>query len=113
MSKGPQRIRGTQDIWGEDADRFGKVIEVFDRVRRLYGFQRIETPVFEATEVFARSIGETTDIVSKEMYTFPDRGGDSLTLRPEFTAGICRAYLWEGWKKPAPRKGVRDRPTCR
>src|SRR3546814_875584 len=87
MSKGPQRIRGTQDIWGEDADRFGKVIEVFDRVRRLYGFQRIETPVFEATEVFARSIGETTDIVSKEMYTFPDRGGDSLTLRPEFTAG--------------------------
>ncbi|HEY9554530.1 histidine--tRNA ligase [Allosphingosinicella sp.] len=113
MSKGPQRIRGTQDIWGEDADRFGKVIEVFDRVRRLYGFQRIETPVFEATEVFARSIGETTDIVSKEMYTFPDRGGDSLTLRPEFTAGICRAYLSEGWQQLAPLKVVTHGPTFR
>ena len=56
-------------------------------------FSRVEVPVFEATEVFARSIGETTDVVSKEMYTFQDRGGDSLTLRPEFTAGICRAYL--------------------
>src|SRR3546814_13458369 len=110
MSKGPQRIRGTQDIWGEDADRFGKVIEVFDRVRRLYGFQRIETPVFEATEVFARSIGETTDIVSKEMYTFPDRGGDSLTLRPEFTAGICRAYLSDGWQQLAPLKVVTHGP---
>ena len=62
-------------------------------MRRLYGFQRVEMPVFEATEVFARSLGETTDVVSKEMYTFEDRGGDSLTLRPEFTAGICRAFI--------------------
>ena len=92
MSKGPQKIRGTQDIWGEEADRFHAVVEAFERVRRLYAFQRVEMPVFEATEVFARSIGETTDIVSKEMYTFEDRGGDRLTLRPEFTAGICRAY---------------------
>ena len=104
MSKGPQRIRGTQDIWGEEADRFHKVVETFDRVRRLYAFQRVEIPVFEATEVFARSIGETTDVVSKEMYTFPDRGGDSLTLRPEFTAGLCRAYLSEGWQQHAPLK---------
>jgi histidyl-tRNA synthetase len=104
MSKGPQKIRGTQDIWGEEADRFHAVVEAFDRVRRLYGFQRIEVPVFEATEVFARTIGETTDIVSKEMYTFEDRGGDSLTLRPEFTAGIARAYLSEGWQQHAPLK---------
>ena len=56
MAKGPQRIRGTQDILGEEADRFHKVVETFDRVRRLYAFQRVEIPVFEATEVFARSI---------------------------------------------------------
>jgi len=104
MSKGPQRIRGTQDIWGEEADRFHKVVETFDRVRRLYGFRRVEIPVFEATEVFARSIGETTDVVSKEMYTFVDKGGDSVTLRPEFTAGLCRAYLSEGWQQFAPLK---------
>ena len=113
MSKGPQRIRGTQDIWGEEADRFDAVVAAFDRVRRLYAFKRIEVPVFEATEVFARSIGETTDIVSKEMYTFPDRGGDSLTLRPEFTAGICRAFLSEGWQQHSPVKLATDGPVFR
>jgi len=113
MSKGPQRIRGTQDIWGEEADRFNAVVAAFDNVRRLYAFQRVETPVFEATEVFARSIGETSDIVAKEMYTFPDRGGDLLTLRPEFTAGICRAYLSEGWQQHAPLKLATHGPVFR
>ncbi|HYN45055.1 MAG TPA: histidine--tRNA ligase [Allosphingosinicella sp.] len=113
MSKGPQKVRGTQDIWGEDADRFNAVVAAFDRVRRLYAFSRVETPVFEATEVFARSIGETSDIVSKEMYTFPDRGGDLLTLRPEFTAGICRAYLSEGWQQHAPMKLATHGPVFR
>ncbi|HZG09309.1 MAG TPA: histidine--tRNA ligase [Allosphingosinicella sp.] len=113
MSKGPQRIRGTQDIWGEEADRFGAVVAAFDRVRRLYGFGRIELPVFEATQVFARSIGETTDIVSKEMYSLEDRGGESLTLRPEFTAGICRAWLSEGWQQHAPMKVATHGPVFR
>ena len=113
MAKGPQRIRGTQDILGEDVDRFHKVVETFDRVRRLYAFQRVEIPVFEATEVFARSIGETTDVVSKEMYTFEDRGGDSITLRPEFTAGLCRAYLSEGWQQHAPLKLATYGPVFR
>lgn len=113
MSKGPQRIRGTQDIWGEEADRFHTVTAAFDRVRKLYAFQRIEIPVFEATEVFARSIGETTDVVSKEMYTFEDKGGDSVTLRPEFTAGICRAYLSEGWQQHAPMKLATHGPVFR
>jgi histidyl-tRNA synthetase len=98
---------------GEEADRFGRVVDAFDRVRALYAFQRVEVPVFEATEVFARSIGETTDIVSKEMYTFPDRGGDLLTLRPEFTAGICRAYLSEGWQQHAPLKLATHGPVFR
>src|SRR3954467_10133730 len=113
MSKGPQKVRGTQDIWGEDADRFQTVVETFDRVRRLYAFQRIELPVFEQTSVFARSIGETTDIVSKEMYSFEDRGGESLTLRPEFTAGLCRAYLSEGWQQLAPVKLATHGPAFR
>jgi histidyl-tRNA synthetase len=113
MSKGPQRIRGTQDMLGESAERYQAVVDAFDRLRRLYAFQRVEVPVFEATEVFARSIGETTDIVSKEMYTFPDRGGDSLTLRPEFTAGICRAYLSEGWQQYAPLKLATHGPVFR
>ena len=109
----PQRIRGTQDIFGDDQRRFQTVVEAFDRVRRLYGFRRVETPVFEATEVFARSIGETTDVVSKEMYSFEDRGGDSLTLRPEFTAGLCRAYLSEGWQQYAPLKLATHGPVFR
>jgi histidyl-tRNA synthetase len=113
MSKSPQRIRGTQDIFGEDADRFQAVVTAFERVRRLYAFRRIEMPVFEATEVFARSIGETTDVVSKEMYTFEDRGGDSLTLRPEFTAGIARAYLSNGWQQHAPLKLATHGPAFR
>jgi histidyl-tRNA synthetase len=113
MSKGPQRIRGTQDIWGEDADRFQAAVAAFERVRRLYGFGRVEMPVFEATQVFARSIGETTDIVSKEMYSFEDRGGDSITLRPEFTAGICRAFLSEGWQQLAPLKIATHGPAFR
>jgi histidyl-tRNA synthetase len=104
MSSKVQAVRGTQDMLGEQAERFHAVVAAFDRVRWLYGFQRVEVPVFEATSVFARTLGETTDVVSKEMYTFEDRGGDSITLRPEFTAGICRAYLSEGWQQHAPLK---------
>lgn len=109
----PRPIRGTQSMLGEEADRFHHVVETFDRVRRLYGFKRIEVPVFEATAVFARSLGESTDVVSKEMYTFEDRGGDSLTLRPEFTAGIARAYLTEGWQQYAPLKVATHGPLFR
>jgi histidyl-tRNA synthetase len=104
MGEKLQAVRGTQDMLGEEAERFHAVVAAFDRVRRLYGFQRVEVPVFEATAVFARTLGETTDVVSKEMYTFEDRGGDSLTLRPELTAGIARAYLSQGWQQHAPLK---------
>jgi histidyl-tRNA synthetase len=99
-----QPVRGTQSLLGEDADRLAAVVAAFDRVRRLYGFKRVEVPTIEQTGVFARTIGETTDVVSKEMYSFEDRGGESITLRPEFTAGICRAYLSEGWQQFAPLK---------
>ncbi len=109
----PNRIRGTQDIFGDDQRRFARVVEAFERVRKLYCFQRVEMPVFEATAVFARSLGETTDVVSKEMYSFEDRGGDSLTLRPEFTAGIARAFLTEGWQQYTPLKIVTHGPIFR
>jgi len=89
------------------------VVDAFDRVRRLYGFRRVEVPVLESTAVFARTMGETTDVVSKEMYSFEDRGGDSVTLRPEFTAGICRAYLSEGWQRFTPLKVATHGPAFR
>ena len=113
MSSTPQPIRGTQSLLGEEADRFHSVISAFDRVRRLYGFKRVEVPVIEPTQVFARTMGETTDVVSKEMYSFDDRSGDSITLRPEFTAGIARAYLSEGWQQYAPLKVATHGPAFR
>jgi histidyl-tRNA synthetase len=113
MTNVPQPVRGTQSLLGEDADRFHAVVDAFDRVRRLFGFKRVEVPVIEPTAVFARTIGETTDVVSKEMYTFEDRGGEQITLRPEFTAGICRAYLSEGWQQFAPLKLATHGPAFR
>ena len=114
MSKNtPNAIRGTQDIFGADAEAFAFVVETFERVRKLYLFRRVEMPVFEKTEVFRRAIGETTDVVSKEMYSFDDRGGESLTLRPEFTAGIARAYLANGWQQHAPLKVATHGPLFR
>ncbi len=113
MAKTPQAIRGTQDIFGADAEAFAFVVETFERVRKLYRFRRVEMPVFEKTEVFSRAIGETTDVVSKEMYSFDDRGGESLTLRPEFTAGIARAFLSNGWQQHAPLKLATHGPLFR
>ncbi|MEY5008707.1 MAG: hypothetical protein RL764_2023 [Pseudomonadota bacterium] len=109
----PRPIRGTQDMLGDMADRFIHVVEAFERVRRLYGFRRVEVPVIEPTAVFARSLGETTDVVSKEMYSFDDRGGESITLRPEFTAGLCRAFLTEGWQQHVPLKLATHGPLFR
>jgi histidyl-tRNA synthetase len=109
----PKAIRGTQDIFGAEAEAFAFVVETFERVRKLYRFRRAEMPVFEKTAVFSRSLGETTDVVSKEMYSFEDRGGESLTLRPEFTAGIARAYLTNGWQQHAPLKLATHGPLFR
>ena len=113
MNTTPQAIRGTQDIFGPDAEAFAHVVETFERVRKLYRFRRAEMPVFEKTTVFSRSLGETTDVVSKEMYSFLDRGDESLTLRPEFTAGIARAYLTNGWQQHAPLKLATHGPLFR
>ncbi len=109
----PQAVRGTQDMFGETEERFAHVVATFERVRKLYGFKGLQLPVIEPTAVFARSLGEATDVVSKEMYTFEDRGGDSITLRPEFTAGIARAYLTNGWQQHAPMKVTTHGPLFR
>jgi histidyl-tRNA synthetase len=109
----PKAIRGTQDIFGAEAEAFVNVVETFERVRKLYRFRRAEMPVFEKTAVFSRSLGETTDVVSKEMYSFEDRGGESLTLRPEFTAGLARAFLTNGWQQFAPLKVATHGPLFR
>jgi histidyl-tRNA synthetase len=108
-----QPIRGTHDFFGTDMTRFNRVVETFGHVARRFGFPPAAVPIFESTDVFARSIGEATDGVSKEMYSFEDRGGDSLTLRPEFTAGLARAYLSNGWQQHAPVKLYTHGPTLR
>jgi histidyl-tRNA synthetase len=91
-----QPVRGTHDLLPDEYRRFSHVVDTAREVARLYGYREMATPIFEFTELFARGIGETTDVVSKEMYTFQDRGGESLTLRPEYTAGICRAFVTHG-----------------
>lgn len=86
-------IKGVKDILPDESRRWQTIETAARRAASLYGFQEIRVPIFEVTELFARSIGATTDIVEKEMYTFQDRDGTSLTLRPEATAGVVRAYI--------------------
>ena len=100
-----QAPKGTFDVLPDDAVRRERLEREAARVLGAAGYRRIETPTFEATELFARGVGEATDIVQKEMYTFDDGGGRSLTLRPEGTAPVCRAYIEHGMHKlPQPVK---------
>jgi histidyl-tRNA synthetase len=100
-----QAPRGTQDILPEDEPYWAFVENEMRRQAHLAGYGEIRTPTFEDTGVFARGVGATTDIVEKEMYTFLDKGGDSMTLRPEGTAGIVRAYMQRGMaSRPQPVK---------
>ena len=97
----PDSVKGAPDWLPPDAARFDAVEAAFLDVARLGGYQRVRTPIFEHTEVFSRGVGASTDVVRKEMYTFEDKGGRSLTLRPEGTAGVVRAALAAG----IPRSG--------
>jgi histidyl-tRNA synthetase len=100
-----QPVRGTRDLIGEEFRRHHAVAETARRVSTLYGFEEWATPIFEDTRVFLRGLGDTSDVVMKEMYTFTDRGGDSVTLRPEMTAGVCRALVSNGLAQSnLPRK---------
>jgi histidyl-tRNA synthetase len=109
-----QRPPGTLDILPEEQPYWTRVRSHAEHIAELAGFQRLDTPIFEATEVFARGIGEGTDVVEKEMYSFTDKGGRDLTLRPEFTAGVVRAYIENGLHvEVKPQKLYSIGPTFR
>jgi histidyl-tRNA synthetase len=100
-----QPPRGLRDLIGDEFRRHHRVIKTARRISALYGFEEWAPPIFEDTRVFSRGLGETSDVVSKEMYTFTDRGGESVTLRPEATAGLCRALVSNGLAQAnLPRK---------
>ncbi|MBQ7659539.1 MAG: histidine--tRNA ligase [Alphaproteobacteria bacterium] len=99
-----QNVRGTYDLYGDAKRKAKKVVEIASQMVEKYGFEEIETPIFEFTEVFARNLGDTSDIVTKEMYSFEDRGGESITLRPEGTAGVVRSFISEGMQQNLPVK---------
>lgn len=88
-----QPVRGTKDLFGEEIILFNQVIEIAKKNADLYGFEELQLPIFEFSEIFERNLGEASDIVSKEVYKFLDRGDNYLTLRPEFTASVVRAFV--------------------
>ena len=99
-----QPVRGTRDILGEEMRRQRHVAETARQISELYGYQEIATPIFEFSEVFKRTLGDTSDIVTKEMYSFTDNGGENITLRPENTAGVARAVISGGMAQNVPLK---------
>lgn len=99
-----QPVRGTHDLIGEDQRRHAHVVDTARRIAGVYGFDEWATPIFEDTRVFSRSLGDASDVVSKEMYSFSDRDGESLTLRPEGTAAICRALVTNALTQSLPQK---------
>jgi len=107
-------IQGTHDILPADQPFWSRIRAAFEAAGRLYGFERIDTPIFETAAIFRKGIGEGTDIVDKEMYVFTDKGGTELTLRPEFTASVVRAYLQNGMPMlPQPVKLMSEGPLFR
>ena len=111
--KSLQPVRGTQDLLPPEQRRHRFVAETGRSLAERWGYHEIATPIFEFTEVFARPIGETTDIVQKEMYSFKDRGGEEITLRPEYTAGIVRAVISNGLAQSLPLKLFASGPMFR
>ena len=105
--------RGTQDLLPPTSEWLDELARLAGSVARSFGFRRVETPAFEHTELFVRGVGETSDVVTKEMYTFEDKGGRSLTLRPEGTAPVMRAYLANRQDLPTPFKGYYVVPMFR
>ena len=99
-----QTVRGTRDIYGDEARLFREIDQQFSKTAQIYDFQEMETPIFEFTQVFKRTLGDQSDIVNKEMYTFEDRSGDSLTLRPEGTASVARAVISNSMLRDLPLK---------
>ncbi len=108
-----QPVRGTRDLLPQDNRLYRWIEENGWNLAQSFGYQEIDTPIFEFSEVFHRTLGETSDVIHKETYTFIDRGGDSLTLRPEGTAGIARAFISEGLTQNLPLKLFYSGPMFR
>jgi histidyl-tRNA synthetase len=108
-----QPVRGTHDILPDESRRTRHVVDTAREMSERYGFGEISTPIFEFTDVFKRTLGDTSDVVTKEMYTFEDRGGEELTLRPEYTAGIARAFISGGLRQHTPLKFFGHGPMFR
>lgn len=113
MNQKLQPARGTQDLLPDTSRAFRKIDELAFATAALYGYEEISTPIFEFSEVFHRTLGDTSDMVSKETYNFQDRGGDSLTLRPEGTAGIARAFISNGLAQNLPLRLYYSGPMFR
>ena len=99
-----QPVRGTSDLMPKQKSQMNAVVETATLIANRYGFQDMETPIFEFTEVFSRPLGASSDVVAKETYSFEDRGGTSLTLRPEGTASVMRALISNGLTQSLPQK---------
>ncbi len=108
-----QSVRGTHDLLPDTYAKYNTIIQVAREVSQRFGYQDIATPIFEFSEVFKRTLGQASDIVNKEMYTFTDRSGDELTLRPEGTAGIARCFISEGLTQNLPLKLFYQGPMFR
>ncbi|MFO1188399.1 MAG: histidine--tRNA ligase [Alphaproteobacteria bacterium] len=108
-----QPVRGTHDLLPDDYRRHRHVVDLGRRIAERYGYAEMATPIFEFSDVFKRTLGEASDIVSKEMYTFVDKGGDEITLRPEGTAGIARAVISGGLQQNLPLKLYYSGPMFR
>src|SRR5579871_6578592 len=108
-----QPVRGTHDLLPEEARKYRFIVSEALAVAERYGFGEIETPVFEFSEVFHRTLGDTSDVVTKETYSFTDRGGENLTLRPEFTAGVARAFISNSLQDQLPLKYFYAGPAFR
>jgi len=99
-----QPVRGTKDFIGEEILLYNHVVDSTRKLVRGYGYQEVATPIFEFSELFKRSLGDSSDVITKEMYSFLDKGGKEITLRPEFTAGVMRAMISNGWRQNLPLK---------
>mgnify|MGYP001600720667 CR=1 FL=1 len=108
-----QPVRGTHDLLPDEHRRHAQVIATARAIAGRYGFAEMATPIFEFTEIFARTMGETSDVVAKEMYSFTDKGGEGITLRPEYTAGIARAFVSNGLAQMVPVKVFAAGPMFR
>ena len=108
-----RNVRGTKDLFRKEIESHKRIIDIASALSQKYLYEKVATPIFEYAEIFDRSLGNTSDVISKEIYAFPDKGGSLLALRPELTASIIRAYITNGWQQHLPLKLFSYGPTFR